>query len=72
MPRRTTIEIDEALLEEAAHVLGTSGLKENVHTALASVVRAQRRRRLAERLRSGDGVDFDGPTAAAARSWRGA
>lgn len=70
MTRRTTIEIDDALLQEAAQVLGTTGLKDTVHSALNSVVRTQRRRRLADRLRTGEGVDFD--TATAARIWRSA
>ncbi len=70
MVRRTTIEIDEALLAQAQRVLGTSGLKDTVDSALASVVRAERRRRLAARLSSGAGVDFNPETAEQARRWR--
>jgi Arc/MetJ family transcription regulator len=70
MIRRTTIEIDDALLDEAAQVLGTTGLKDTVHSALSAVVRAQRRRRLADRLRTGEGVDFDADTTTAVRTWR--
>lgn len=68
--RRTTIEIDEALLAAAQHALGTTGLKDTVDGALTAVVRAERRRRLAYRLRTQSGVDFDAPTATQARTWR--
>lgn len=70
MARRTTIEVDEALLAQAQQVLGTSGLKDTVDSALVAVVRAERRRRLAARLRSGDGVDFGAEVAEQARRWR--
>lgn len=70
MVRRTTIEIDDALLAEAQEALGTVGLKATVDRALAEVVRAQRRRRLAHRLRLGLGVDFDPLTDGRARAWR--
>ncbi|HET9257618.1 MAG TPA: type II toxin-antitoxin system VapB family antitoxin [Pseudonocardiaceae bacterium] len=70
MARRTTIEVDDALVREAARILGTTGLKDTVNSALKSVIRAQHRRRLAERLRTGEGVDFGAETATAARTWR--
>jgi Arc/MetJ family transcription regulator len=70
MSRRTTIEMDEALLAEARGVLGTHGLKETVDRALTEVVRAAKRRALAARLASGAGLDFDDRTARAARQWR--
>src|SRR5579859_1037722 len=68
--RRTTIEMDDALLAEARSVLGTRGLKETVDRALTEVVRASRRRALASRLASGAGLDFDDETTRAARQWR--
>jgi len=68
--RRTTIEMDDALLAEARSVLGTRGLKETVDRALAEVVRASRRRALASRLASGDGLDFEERTTRAVRQWR--
>ena len=55
--RRTTIEIDEELLEKAQGVLGTTGLKDTVDAALDGVVRAHLRRRLADRIKSGKGID---------------
>jgi len=68
--RRTTIEMDQGLLEAARAVLGTHGLKETVDRALTEVVRASRRRELANRLASGAGLDFDEQTITAARHWR--
>ena len=65
MARRTTIEVDDVLLRAAQDVLGTTGLKDTVDSALTEVVRAARRRRLADRLASGDGFDAEAlaPTA---------
>lgn len=70
MTRKTTIEVDDQLLEEAREALGTRGLKDTVDAALNEVVRAARRRELAERLATGEGLDFDEETTAAARRWR--
>jgi Arc/MetJ family transcription regulator len=68
--RRTTIEIDDELVEEAKLALGTRGLRDTVHKALAEVVRAARRRALADRLATGKGMDLDEETVEAARRWR--
>lgn len=57
MPRRTTIEIDDALLERAQEALGTRGLKETVDKAFREAIRRQLRERLAERLVTGEGID---------------
>ena len=54
---RTTIELDEALLREAQHILGTTGIKDTVETAFRELARSDRRRRLALRIRTGAGVD---------------
>jgi Arc/MetJ family transcription regulator len=70
MLKRTTIEVDEALLHEARAVLGTRGLKDTVDRALSEVIKADRRRALARRLAAAEGLDFDEETAAAARRWR--
>lgn len=71
MMRRTTIEIDDALVAEARVALGTSSLKDTVDAALTETVRAARRRQLADRLETGDGLDWDllGPEGRAAM-WR--
>jgi Arc/MetJ family transcription regulator len=57
MTHRTTIELDEALLDETRQVLGTSGIRETVEGAMREVTRAARRARLAERIRTGKGID---------------
>ena len=54
---RTTIELDEALLEETRTILGTSGIRETVEGAMRKVTRAAKRARLAERIRTGEGFD---------------
>ena len=67
--RRTSIEIDEHRLSRAKRVLGTSGIKDTVDRALEEVVRADLRRRLAERLRSGRGIDRGEEILEASRRW---
>jgi Arc/MetJ family transcription regulator len=67
--RRTTIEVDDELVEQAKRVLGTRGLRDTVHRALGEVVRA-RRRVLSDRLATGKGLDLDEETGQAARRWR--
>lgn len=57
MSRRTTIEIDDALLEEAQETLGTHGLKDTVDAAFRQAIRHGRRRRLLERIVTGTGID---------------
>ncbi|KAA8963520.1 MAG: hypothetical protein F6Q13_10890 [Mycobacterium sp.] len=57
MTRRTTIDIDDALLADAQAVLGTTGLKDTVHAALRAAVRQAGRARLAARIASGAGID---------------
>ncbi|MGI8608562.1 MAG: type II toxin-antitoxin system VapB family antitoxin [Candidatus Dormibacteria bacterium] len=70
MTRRTTIEVDESLLAAASAVLQTQGLKQTVDRALNEVVRSAKRRALADRLASGDGLDFSEEVSAGARRWR--
>jgi Arc/MetJ family transcription regulator len=57
MSRRTTIDIDDALLASAQVALGTSGLKDTVDAALLAAVQQSARTRLAERIASGAGID---------------
>jgi Arc/MetJ family transcription regulator len=57
MGRRTTIEVDDALLTEAQQALGTRGLKATVERAFREAIRRSLRERLAERIESGAGVD---------------
>ena len=57
MKRRTTIGVDDALLSQAQEALGTKGLKETVDQAFREAIRRHLRRRLAERIETGSGVD---------------
>jgi hypothetical protein len=50
---KTTVDVDRELAARAAEILGTASLKETVNAALGEVVRAEGRRRLAERVRAG-------------------
>jgi hypothetical protein len=50
---KTTIDVDRDRAREAAEVLGTSSLKDTVNEALLEVVKAARRRELAEAIRNG-------------------
>ena len=67
--RRTSLEIDEQQLARAQQVLGTSGVKDTVELALQEVIRAALRRRLAARIRSGEGIDRGEQMLEASRSW---
>jgi Arc/MetJ family transcription regulator len=59
--RKTTLEIDDAVLEEARRILGTRGIKDTVDAALRQVRVQDARRRLVEQLRALDGLDLDDP-----------
>ena len=52
------VDIDEALLWDAAGVLRTVTVKQTVNRALEEVVRASRRRRHADRLARRQGLDL--------------
>lgn len=54
---RTTIELDQELLDRAREVLGTSGIRETVERAMREAIDAELRRQLAEQVRSGEGFD---------------
>lgn len=71
MTRRTSLQVDDARLSQVQEILGTSGLKDTVERAFDEVVRAHLRRRLAERLSTGEGLDISDPDVYAAVSrWR--
>ena len=57
MSRRTTVEIDDALLRQAQGALGTKGVKDTVEKAFREAIRRHLRDRLAERIEAGTGVD---------------
>lgn len=68
--RRTSVELDEARLHRAQKVLGTKGVKDTIDRALDEILRADLRRRLAERIRTGEGVDRGEEILEASRRWR--
>ena len=57
MSRRTTLEVDDALLSQAQHALGTKGLKDTVDRAFREAIRRSLREQLAGRIVSGRGID---------------
>ena len=48
MVKRTSLNLDMSLVDEAREVLGTNGITETVNRALAEVVRQDKLRRLTE------------------------
>ena len=61
MPRKTLVEIDEELLDQARAILGTPTIKDTVATALREVVVAEARRRYAARMAAMEDLDLDKP-----------
>jgi hypothetical protein len=51
-------------------VLGTKGVKDTIDRALDEVLRADLRKRLAERIRTGEGIDRGEEILEASRRWR--
>jgi Arc/MetJ family transcription regulator len=68
--RRTSLEIDEERLSRAQKVLGTTGVKDTIERALDEVLRADLRRQLADRIRTGLGVDRSDALFEATRRWQ--
>jgi Arc/MetJ family transcription regulator len=56
---KTTLEVDEILVQRASVILGTRGLKATVHRALEEVVAREARQRFVERLQHMQGLDLD-------------
>jgi len=59
--RKTTLEVDEELLERARRVLGTQGLKATVQRAFEEVVALDARRRAMRQLQAMEGLDLNRP-----------
>ena len=57
--RKTTIEIDDELLEQVRGALGTTTLKETVDEAFREVLRERARREEVEALSTMRGMDLD-------------
>ena len=63
------IDVDDTLLEQASDVLRTRTMKDTVNQALGEVVRAELRRRHADRLVRMDGLEID-DSEVMAGAWR--
>ncbi len=57
--RKTTLEIDDRVLDEARRILGTRGIKDTVDAALRAVRTQEARAALVDQLASLDGLDLD-------------
>ena len=67
--RKTSVDIDERLIEQAKFLLGTASIKETIDSALREVVRRDARRQEIRALAEMDGLDLsDGEVMAGA--WR--
>lgn len=55
--KKTTIEIDEQLYQEARTALGTKGLKATVHQAFEEVLWQRALKSHLHRLRTGEGIE---------------
>ncbi len=67
--RKTSVDIDERLIEQAKSLLGTASIKETIDSALREVVRTDARRQEIRALAEMDGLDLsDGEVMA--RAWR--
>ena len=69
MTRKTSVEINEELLEATRKVLATVTLKETIEAAFREVLRGEARREEVEALRTMSGMDLADPDIMA-RAWR--
>ena len=67
--RKTSVDIDERLIEQAKSLLGAASIKETIDSALREVVRRDARRQEIRALAEMDGLDLsDGEVMA--KAWR--
>jgi Arc/MetJ family transcription regulator len=59
MVKRTSLNLDMSLVDEASEVLGTRGTTETVNRALAEVVRQDKLRRLTEMVFDADNDEIE-------------
>jgi Arc/MetJ family transcription regulator len=52
--KRTTLDIDEEMLDKAREILGTRGIRDTVDEALREIVRREAGRRLIARLQENE------------------
>ena len=67
--KKTTVDINENLLEQARHVLGTSSIEETIDAALCEVLRGNARRQEIKALAEMDGLDLANEDVIA-KAWR--
>jgi Arc/MetJ family transcription regulator len=58
---RTTVDIEVDAFEEARALLGTTGYRDTVNTAMREVVRLHKLRQLADRIERGELTGFPTP-----------
>lgn len=59
--RKTTIELDDELFEQAQVILGTRGLKATVQRAFEEILAQDARQRAIRQLETMEGLDLDRP-----------
>ena len=67
--RKTSVDVDDLLLEQVRDVLGTSSIKETIDGALREVMRAEARRREIRALAVMEGLDL-ADEQVMAKAWR--
>lgn len=67
--RKTSVDINEELLEAARRILATTTVKETVEEAFREVVRAEARREEVDALSEMRGMDLDDPEIMS-QAWR--
>lgn len=67
--RKTSVEIDDGLIEQVRILLGTSSIKETIDSALREVLRREARREEIEALTMMDGLELSNEKVMAG-AWR--
>ena len=67
--RKTSVEINERLLDQARHLLGAGSIKETINGALREVVNKEARHEEIRALSEMDGLDLSDQEVMA-RAWR--
>ena len=67
--RKTSVDIDERLIEQAKGLLGTASIKETINGALREVVRRDAQRQEIRALTEMDGLDLS-DAEVMAKAWR--
>lgn len=67
--RKTSVDIDEHLIEQAKVLLGTVSIKETIDSALREIVRRDVRRQEIRALAEMDGLDLS-DAKVMAKAWR--